>query len=107
MISDILEFNSEDGVKENKHKHPTIKQVQKQMKGFDESLVMYVYHKLNGREQEACTYLQEWEDEQEELKQSFGLINELNKLNSASNIIEDVSIAGQHTPPNADGDITQ
>ena len=75
MIEDILEFNCEDGVKESKHKHPTIKQVQKQMKGFDESLVMYVYHKMNGREDEANSYLQEWEDEQEELKESFRLKN--------------------------------
>ena len=106
MIEDLLEFNCEDGAKETKHKHPTIKQVQKQMKGFDESLVMYVYHKMNGREDEANTYLQEWEDEQEELKESFRLKNELNKLNSASNIT-DVSITGEHSSSNADGDLKE
>lgn len=69
------------------HMHPTLKQVQKQMKGFDESLVMYVYHLLNGRYEEARTYLQEWEEEQEELEHSFRLKNEwkngvMEKLNS-------------------------
>lgn len=79
MIEDLIEYNSEDGVKESKHKHPTLKQVQKQMKGFDESLVLYVYHHLNGREEEAQSYLAEWNEEQEELHQSFLKQNELNK----------------------------
>lgn len=78
MISDILEYNNEDGIKESKHKHPTLKQVQKQMKGFDESLVMYMYHHLNGREEDAKTYLAEWEDEQEEIKLALQKQNELN-----------------------------
>lgn len=78
MIEDLLEYNSEDAVKESKHLHPTLKQVQKKMRGFDESLVMYVYHHLNGREEEAKTYLEEWNEEQEQLHQSFLKQNELN-----------------------------
>lgn len=105
MIADILEFNSEDGVKESKHKHPTLKQVQKQMKGFEESLIMYMYHKLNGREEDANSYLQEWEDEQEELKESFRL-TDLNKLNSTSNIT-DVSDTGEHASSYADGNLKE
>lgn len=77
MIEDILEYNNEDAVKESKHLHPTLKQVQKQMKGFDESLVMYVYHHLNGREEEAKSYLEEWNEEQEEIANSLKKQNEL------------------------------
>lgn len=79
MIEDLLEFNNDDGVKESKLKHPTLKQVQKKMRGFDESLIMYVYHQLNGREQEAQSYLAEWNEEQDELHQAFLKQNELNQ----------------------------
>lgn len=67
----------------------TLKQVQKQMKGFDESLVLYMYHHLNGREGEARTYLAEWEEEQEELKHSFRLMNDLQKLNENANQLKE------------------
>jgi len=62
------EYNNADGVKESKHIHPTLKQVQKQLRGFDESLVMYVYHYMNGRTEEAQSYLEEWKEEQEEIR---------------------------------------
>ena len=96
MIEDILEYNNEDGVKESKHKHPTLTMVQKQMKGFDESLILYVYHKMNGREQEAQTYLEEWNEEQEELHKVFLKKNE---LNSQLSITEDGNGDIQHTTP--------
>jgi hypothetical protein len=71
MIEDLVEYNSESGMKESVHIHPTLKMVQKKMKGFDEALIMYVYHKMNGREQDAQSYLEEWEEEQD------GIRNEL------------------------------
>ena len=79
ILDEILEFTNETAVKESKHKHPTLKQVRKQMQGFDEARVMYVYHKLNGRFDEAETYLQEWDEEQDELHISFNKRNELAK----------------------------
>jgi hypothetical protein len=120
MIEDILEFTNETAVKESKHKHPTLKQVRKQMQGFDEALVMYVYHQLNGRFDEASTYLQEWDEEQEELHTSFKKRNELNenqlvnvdltdekfdenKINSQDNIHDDSN--SQHTTPDATNNI--
>lgn len=62
-----MEFDLADTHNE-KHPHPTLKQVQTKMKGFDESLILYTYHKLNGREEEAASYLAEWEEEQEAIR---------------------------------------
>jgi hypothetical protein len=73
---EIEEIFTEDCVKQSKHRHPTLKEVQRKMKGFDESLILYTYHKLNGREQEAETYLREWEEEQELLGQTFKKIQQ-------------------------------
>ena len=80
----------------------TLKQVQKQMKGFPEELIMYVYHHMNGRENEAQSYLQEWESEQEELRNSFYRVNELdnsNEILSDNNIINECS-SRQYPSPN-------
>lgn len=88
MIEDLVEYNSETGMKESVHIHPTLKMVQKKMKGFDEALIMYVYHKMNGRDQEAQSYLEEWQEEQE------GIRNELarqTKLATEQLAIEDQS----------------
>jgi hypothetical protein len=52
----------------NKVKHPTLAQVQKELDGFEHSLVMYVYHHMNGRKDEADSYLEEWKEQQEMLK---------------------------------------
>ena len=83
MIEDILEYNETIDItncntsQQKKTIPTTLKQVQKQMKGFDESLVMYVYHHLNGREEEAKSYLEEWNEEQEEIANSLKKQNEL------------------------------
>jgi hypothetical protein len=45
------------------------------MVGFDESLILYTYHKLNGRDAEAETYLREWNEEQELLSNTLGKLN--------------------------------
>lgn len=60
--------------------HPTLKEVRRKMVGFDESLILYTYHKLNGREEEAETYLREFNYEQELLAEN------LRKLNNESNL---------------------
>lgn len=80
MFNDIIEVNSEDAIKNDKQIHPTLKEVQKKMQGFPESLIYYTYHKLNGRDEEAKTYLHEWQDEQDELHNSFKKQNELNQI---------------------------
>ena len=97
MIEDMLDFTNETAIKESKHKHPTLKQVQKQLKGFEESLILYVYHKMNGRFDEAQSYLQEWDEEQEELHNVF---KKRNELNSQLTITDD-NTNQQHTAPNA------
>lgn len=76
MISDLLDAqdSAKPGVRGAKL-HPTLKMVQKQLKGFDDALVMYVYHTMNGREDEAQSYLQEWKEEQEEIQNSFSKLN--------------------------------
>lgn len=88
MFNEIIEINTEDCIKESKHKHPTLKEVQKKMQGFPESLIFYTYHKLNGRDQEAESYLNEWHDEQEELYNSFNKKNDLNQIETNKKQIE-------------------
>lgn len=61
---EIEEIFTADCVKSTKAIHPTLKEVQRKMKGFPEELIFYTYHKLNGRYAEAETYLREWENEQ-------------------------------------------
>lgn len=100
---EITEYNNEDGVKESKHIHPTMRQVEKQMQGFPDELKMFVYHHLNGREEDARSYLQEWEDEQEQLRNYFKKINDLNQENqilSADNVI-DGNDKWEHTSPDS------
>ncbi len=75
------EYNLTDVfTKENvKHPHPSLKTVQMKMKGFDESLIMFVYHKLNGRDEEAQSYLSEWEYEQDVMRTELQKQNENEK----------------------------
>lgn len=103
-LFDEINLSECETQKPKKHLHPTLKQVEKQMKGFDESLVMYMYHHLNGREEEARTYLEEWEEQQQELKESFRLMNELQKLNSP-HISDNGNDSGKHATSNPDDNI--
>jgi hypothetical protein len=100
MISDIMEYSNETAIKESQHPHPTLKQVQKQMRGFDEAIIMYVYHKMNGRFDEAQSYLQEWDEEQEELHCTFMKKNELNSQPT----ITDGDSNQQHATPDTAND---
>lgn len=78
MIGNFLEACTDEtnlAPSKSNDKRPTLKQVQKQLKGFDDALVMYVYHTMNGREDEAQSYLQEWKEEQEEIQNSFSKLN--------------------------------
>lgn len=69
MNPDVIELDTEKIRKQCKH--PTLKEVQRKMKGFPDCLVMYTYHKLNGRDEEAESYLHEFQDEQEEIHNIF------------------------------------
>ena len=44
---------------------PTLPKVQRDLAGFSDSLILYVYHLLNGRQEEADSYLEEYKQEQE------------------------------------------
>ena len=68
MIEDILEYSNDCAEKQSKDVRPTYRMVEKQMKGFPEELINYVYHYMNGRTEEATSYYQEWEYEQEQIK---------------------------------------
>lgn len=98
MIGNFLEACTDEtnlAPSKSNDKRPTLKQVQKQLKGFDEPLIMYVYHKMNGRLEEAESYLREWEEEQEEIKEAYAKkISEVN-VNECN---------AEHDSPVADGD---
>ena len=67
-----MEFNLQDTTTgASPPVRPTLKQVQAKLKGFDDSLILYTYHKLNGREEEAASYLAEWEEEQQSIREEL------------------------------------
>jgi hypothetical protein len=47
---------------------PSLEKVMKDLDGFEYELKMYVYHKLNGRDAEAQTYLDTYRGEQKQIK---------------------------------------
>jgi len=48
------------------HRRRTLEQIEKEMAGFDHDLIMAVYHRINGRIDEAETYSQAYFDAQDE-----------------------------------------
>lgn len=46
----------------------TLEKIQKEMKNFDYELVMYVYHTINGRNDEAQGYLDAYYEAQDMMK---------------------------------------
>lgn len=73
-----LDYDLAGIIVQSPHKlHPTLKEVQRKMRGFDESLIMYVYHHMNGRESEAQTYLEEWQEQQNAMREE---LKEQNKM---------------------------
>ena len=46
---------------------PTFAKVQRDLSGFHENIILYVYHSLNGRDEEAASYLEEYKCEQHSL----------------------------------------
>ncbi len=45
-------------------KKPTLEKVKKDMDGMPYELIMFCYHKLNDRDEEAQTYLESYKEEQ-------------------------------------------
>lgn len=64
-------------------KKPTLEKVQSDLKYIDYELQLYCYHKLNGREEEAQTYLDAYLYSQSEIKQDLKIqiprVEELNE----------------------------
>lgn len=102
-IINAMEFDLADTHNE-KHPHPTLKQVQTKMKGFDESLILYTYHKLNGREEEAASYLAEWEEEQEAIRNELKPTTEFSQENIK---VENERISGEHFASEPDNHIKE
>lgn len=50
------------------HRRRTLEQIQKEMKGFDHDLIMSVYHRINGRIEEADTYAEAYFTAQAEMQ---------------------------------------
>lgn len=59
--------------KENKrtHRRRTLEQIEKEMVGWDHDLVMSVYHRINGRIDEADTYSQAYFEAQDEYQEEL------------------------------------
>jgi hypothetical protein len=57
--------------KESINFRPSLEKVMKDLDGFEYELKMYVYHKLNGREAEAQTYLDTYRCEQHQIKEEL------------------------------------
>ena len=57
---------------------PSIEKVFKDLEGFQYETKMYVYHKLNGREDEAQSYLNTYKYEQEQIMKELELIKPKN-----------------------------
>lgn len=57
---------------------PTLEKVMKVMEGFSYELQMYCYHKLNGRDDEALSYLEAYKEEQEAMRKELEVINDEN-----------------------------
>ena len=50
------------------HRKRTLEHIQKEMKGFDHDLIMSVYHRINGRIEEADTYAEAYFTAQAEMQ---------------------------------------
>ncbi len=72
---------------------PSLEKVQKDLQHFDYELQMYCYHKLNGRDEEAQSYLDTYNSVQEALASELIPESQIEKLKaeeeSKSNDIEE------------------
>ena len=72
---------------------PSLEKVQKDLQHFDYELQMYCYHKLNGRDEEAQSYLDSYNSVQEALASELIPESQIEKLmaeeESKSNDIEE------------------
>lgn len=50
---------------------PSLEKVEKDLNGFSHEIIMYVYHKLNGRDEIAQTYLDTHNEEQTKMKEEL------------------------------------
>lgn len=50
---------------------PSLEKVMKDLDGFQHEIKMYVYHKLNGRDDEAQSYLDTYNEEQTQMKEEL------------------------------------
>jgi hypothetical protein len=53
---------------------PSIERVFRDLEGFGYETKMYVYHKLNGRDEEAETYLNTYKHEQKQMKEELDIV---------------------------------
>lgn len=65
----------------------TLQQTKKQLRGLDPALQMYIYHKQNGRETEADTYMAEYLETIRLMKEKMDL--------SSDNIVNETQCAIQ------------
>lgn len=66
---------------------PSLEKVMKDLEGFSHEIIMYVYHKLNGRDEEAQTYLDTYQEEQQQMKEELAVMTEeeINEFNKQQN----------------------
>ncbi len=65
---------------------PSLEKVQKDLQHFDYELQMYCYHKLNGRDEEAQSYLDTYNSVQEALASELIPESQIEKLRAEEEI---------------------
>ena len=89
--------------KENKrtHRRRTLEQIEKEMVGWDHDLIMSVYHRINGRIDEADSYSQAYFEAQDEYQE--GLIRMREEAMRAEELRDCLVIENQESTPLMDG----
>lgn len=57
-------------------KKPTMEKIQRDMAHFDFEIQMYIYHKLNGRDGEAQSYLDAYFEQQDLMREELKPVDE-------------------------------
>ena len=71
---DIYYKEPKNTIGKKKTFRPSLEKVEKDLEGFSHEQIMYCYHKLNGRNEEAESYLSTLKFEQEAMKEELQII---------------------------------
>ena len=77
---------------------PSLEKVQKDLQHFDYELQMYCYHKLNGRDEEAQSYLDTYNSVQEALANELIPESQIEKLKAEESKSDDTQESIEDSP---------